>query len=199
MAKKRFDQALQSFPHNATVEVELMSFELDPDFPKRTMLDAYDAIALKSNMTRAKAVAECDLVTKQALEVGLVYRYDRLIPVNTFDAHRLCQFAKTKGKSAEFGALLMQAQFTDGKDLSDFETLSILAGAIGLNPEEAIEVLRSEAYADAVRADELAGDDIGIEVLPFFVFDKKYGVAGGHPDEIYLKVLNKVWNERDTK
>jgi predicted DsbA family dithiol-disulfide isomerase len=199
MAKKRFDQALQRFPHSAAVEVELMSFELDPDFPRQTSLDVYDAIALKSNTTRAKAIAECEMVTKQALDVGLVYRYDQLVPVNTFDAHRLCQFAKTKGKSAEFGALLMKAHFTDGKDISNFETLSDLAGTIGLNREEALNVLRSEAYEQTVRADELAGDDIGIEVLPFFVFDDKYGVAGGHPDETYLKVLNKVWNERDHK
>ncbi|MCK7488140.1 MAG: DsbA family oxidoreductase [Bacillus subtilis] len=199
MAKKRFDQALELFPHSETVDVTLMSFELDPDFPQQSSLDAYDAIAAKSNMTRAQAIAECELVTKQAFEVGLDYHYERLISVNTFAAHRLNQYAKTQGKSVALGALLMKAHFTDGLDLNDYATLAIIAEQAGLNKAESLIVLASNEYSDEVRADELAGDDIGIEVPPFFVFDDKYAVAGGHPKETYLKVLNKVFNERLSK
>jgi predicted DsbA family dithiol-disulfide isomerase len=56
-------------------------------------------------------------------------------------------------------------------------------------------VLASDAYADAVRADERQAQAYGITAVPFFVVDRRYGVAGAQPPEALLEVLDTAWAE----
>jgi predicted DsbA family dithiol-disulfide isomerase len=62
---------------------------------------------------------------------------------------------------------------------------------IGIDPDEARAVLEGDAYADAVRADEELAYRIGIQGVPFFVLDRRYGVSGAHPPEALLEALRR--------
>jgi predicted DsbA family dithiol-disulfide isomerase len=196
MAKTRFEQALQVFPHRDEVTVTYRSFELDPELPKFDNPDAARLLAIKDGVTLEAARATLRDLTEQAKTSGIVLQYDRVIPTNTFDAHRLSQWARTLGKSKEFAQALMNGHFAEGRHLSQFADLTDLAESVGLDPLKAQEVLHSGAFAEEVRADELEGDELGIEHLPFFVFDRKFAVSGNHPVETFTKVLNKVHSER---
>jgi protein disulfide-isomerase len=196
LAKTRFEQALAEFPYRDDVFVVYRSFELDPELPKFDNPDAAHLLMIKEGLTLDQAQATLRDLTNQAQATGIELRYDRVIPTNTFDAHRLAQWAKTKGKSIAFAQVLMSGHFAEGRHLSSFADLTDLAESIGLDPMEALTVLNSGAYADKVREDELEGDELGIEHLPFFVFDRKFAVSGNHPVETFTKVLNKVQAER---
>lgn len=196
LAKTRFEQALALFSHRDEVNVVYRSFELDPDLPKFDNPDATHLLMSKEGLSFEQAQATLRDLTDQAKMTGIELHYDRVVPTNTFDAHRLAQWAKTKGKSMEFAQALMNGHFVEGRHLSLFADLTDLAESIGLDPMEAQKVLNSDAYADKVREDELEGDELGIEHLPFFVFDRKFAVSGNHPVETFAKVLNKVQAER---
>lgn len=196
MAKTRFEQALRSFPHRDEVNVVYRSFELDPELPKFDNPDAARLLMIKEGVSLETAKATLQDLTKQARSSGIVLNYDRVIPTNTFDAHRLAQWAKTMGKSKELAQALMNGHFAEGRHLSRFADLTDLAESVGLQPFEALEVLQSGAFAEQVREDELEGDELGIEHLPFFVFDRKFAVSGNHPVETFAKVLDKVQSER---
>ena len=56
---------------------------------------------------------------------------------------------------------LFAAHFTEGRQLSDHEVLRDVARSAGLPEHIAEKVLASDAYADAVRADEAAAEDSG--------------------------------------
>lgn len=196
MAKTRFEQALRSFPHRDEVNVVYRSFELDPELPKFDNPDAARLLMIKEGVSLEAAKATLQDLTKQARSSGIVLNYDRVIPTNTFDAHRLAQWAKTMGKSKELAQALMNGHFAEGRHLSRFADLTDLAESVGLQPFEALEVLQSGAFAEQVREDELEGDELGIEHLPFFVFDRKFAVSGNHPVETFAKVLDKVQSER---
>jgi predicted DsbA family dithiol-disulfide isomerase len=57
---------------------------------------------------------------------------------------------------------------------------------------DAKEVLDSDDYADAVREDEHLAQRIGIQGVPFFVLDRRYGVSGAQPAELLVQALEKA-------
>lgn len=72
-----------------------------------------------------------------------------------------------------------------------------LAVEAGLDEEAARKVLADrDAYADAVRADEREAAELGANGVPFFVLDRKYGVSGAQPAEVFEKALAQAWGER---
>ncbi|MCB0771619.1 MAG: DsbA family protein, partial [Flavobacteriales bacterium] len=111
-------------------------------------------------------------------------------------AHRLIQFAKTQGMGAEAEERLFRAYFTEGVHLADRDALVRIAKEIGLDVTEAEVVLASTAYTDAVRADEGEARKLGVNGVPFFVLDRKYGVSGAQTSDHFLAALEQAWNER---
>jgi len=53
-------------------------------------------------------------------------------------------------------------------------------------------VLERDAYVDAVRSDEVEGAALGITGVPFFVIDRRYGVAGAQDASVIAEVLERA-------
>ncbi|OLN23013.1 disulfide bond formation protein DsbA [Domibacillus antri] len=193
IGKRRFEQAVQQF--EGKVDIEFRSFELDPNAPKKADQDVHDMLAGKYGMTREQAKAMNSQLTGQAKETGLDYQMDTLILANTHDAHRLSHFAKEKGKMTAFTERVLKAYFTESKHIADFETLAQLAEEAGLLKEEALNVLESGRYSEQVRADQEEARQVGVQGVPFFVFNEKYAVSGAQSVESFLQVLQKVASE----
>ena len=83
----------------------------------------------------------------------------------------------------------MRGYFTEGVPIGDREALIELAAEIGLDAREALE---GDAYAEAVREDEALARRIGIQGVPFFVLDRRYGVSGAQPAELLVQALEKA-------
>jgi predicted DsbA family dithiol-disulfide isomerase len=195
IGKRRLEQALRQFPHRDAVEIEYKSFELDPHAKRDGNPDVHDMLAAKYGMTREQAIANTKQVTEQAKTVGLEYHLDRAIQTNTFDAHRLAHYAAAQGKGEQMTERLLKAHFTDTLHLGRHETLADLAAEAGLDRDEAMRVLASGEYADEVRADEREAAQLGIRGVPFFVINRKYGISGAQPSELFLQALSKAWAE----
>jgi predicted DsbA family dithiol-disulfide isomerase len=196
IGKREFENALERFPHKEQVVVEWKSFELDPDAPARSEYDMYGMLVAKYGGTRADAIARVDHVVQRARTVGLEYNMDKAVVGGSFDAHRLIQFAKTKGLGAEAEERLFKAYFTEGVHLADREALVRIAKEIGLEGAEVEAMLASTAYTDAVRSDEREARELGVNGVPFFVLDRKYGVSGAQSSDHFLGALEQAWNER---
>ncbi|MBQ4900979.1 DsbA family oxidoreductase [Paenibacillus sp. Marseille-P2973] len=196
IGKRRFEKALEQFPHKDEVEVVFRSFELDPSSPKEIRTSMQEILAAKYGMSLDEAKAANDRVAGQASEEGLVYRFDTMIPTNTFDAHRLTHYAGEQGKMAEMSERIFKAYFTDSLHIGDMDTLIFLAQGIGLDGKETADILASDAFADEVRRDERLAGEIGVRGVPFFVLDEKYAVSGAQPLEVFQKALQQVWEKR---
>jgi len=134
-------------------------------------------------------------VTNTAKRVGLEYNFDIAKIANSFDAHRFVQYAKTMGLGDAAEEALFVAYFTQGKDISDHDTLAELGAAIGLDKQSVLNVLKSDEYRDAVISDIKAAEMMGINGVPFFVLDEKYGVSGAQSPELFLNALETTWQE----
>jgi predicted DsbA family dithiol-disulfide isomerase len=195
VGKHRFEKALAGFAHRDEVEVSYHSFELDPDAPHEAEGDLHDYLATKYGMSREEAEARHRQMTAMAAEDGWDFHFDRARRGNTFDAHRLLHLAAERGVQDAVKERLFRGYFTEGEPIADHPTLVRLGGEAGLDADEAREVLASDRYADAVRADERQAQAYGITAVPFFVVDRKYGVAGAQPPEALLQVLDTAWAE----
>jgi predicted DsbA family dithiol-disulfide isomerase len=113
--------------------------------------------------------------------------------VNTFHLHRLLHLAADLGVADVASEGLLRAYFTEGADLSDPDTLAGLMKEAGVDPGRTRQVLDSDEYADAVRADIAEAHALGASGVPFFVIDRKYGISGAQPTEVFLNALNTAY------
>ena len=89
----------------------------------------------------------------------------------------------------------MAAYFTEGEPISDPGTLARLIAEVGVDPEAARAVAFGDRHGDAVREDELLAARLGIQGVPFFVLDRRYGVSGAQPADVLTQVLERAWAE----
>jgi predicted DsbA family dithiol-disulfide isomerase len=199
VGKARFEKALAAFPHRDDVEVVHRSFELDPHRAKDDVQPVLTMLTRKYGMSEAQAEAGEDNLGAQAAAEGLDYRTRGRDHGNTFDMHRLLHFAKEQGKQDELIQILYRANFAEERSLftEGDERLVELAVEAGLDAEDVRKVLADPtAYADAVRADEREAAELGANGVPFFVLDRKYGVSGAQPAEVFAQALSQAWGDR---
>jgi len=197
VGKRRFEAALARFPHAGEVDVEWKSFELDPGAKPTAELRGTHAEQLQAKFGRSRAEIEAmlDRVTRMAAGEGLDFRFDLNRGGNSFDAHRLLHLAKARGRQDAMKERLDRGTFTEGLAVSDHAELTALAVETGLDEAEVRDVLASDRYADAVRADEAEARALGISGVPFFVIDRRYGVSGAQPADLFVQGLTQAWGE----
>jgi predicted DsbA family dithiol-disulfide isomerase len=184
IGKRRFEAAVERF--DGEVEVVWRSFQLDPEAPAVREHTATEHLAAKYGMSVEQAEASHAQMTELAAHEGLEYHFERARGGNSFDAHRLLHLAAAHGLQDAAGERLMRAYFTEGVAIGDREALIALAAEIGLDAREALE---GDDYADAVREDELLARRIGIQGVPFFVLNRRYGVSGAQPADVLVQAL----------
>ncbi|WP_328497155.1 DsbA family oxidoreductase [Streptomyces sp. NBC_00414] len=195
VGKARFEKALTAFPHRDDIEVVHRSFELDPGRAKGDIQPVIPMLTKKYGMSEAQAQAGEENLGTQAAAEGLDYRTRDRDHGSTFDMHRLLHLAKERGRQDELIQGLYRANFAEERSVfGDDERLVELAVDAGLDADEAREVLADPAaYADEVRADEREAAELGANGVPFFVLDRKYGVSGAQPAEVFAQALEQAW------
>jgi predicted DsbA family dithiol-disulfide isomerase len=89
----------------------------------------------------------------------------------------------------------MHAYFSEGLPVGDRAALARLAPEFGIAESDALAMLESDDYSDAVRADEERAAGFGISGVPFFVFDEKFGISGAQPVGVFVEALQQAGSE----
>ncbi|MGI8723251.1 MAG: DsbA family oxidoreductase [Geodermatophilaceae bacterium] len=205
IGKRRFEAALAGFAHRDQIDVQWKSFELDPGARSGTAEDHTeegdysdsgdyaDRLARKYGTSRAGAQQLLDTMTDAASAEGLDFHFEKAIRANTFDAHQVIHLAGERGVQDAVKERLLRAYFSEGEAVGDRTVLARLAAQAGLDADEVRVALDEQRYAGAVRDDESEGGRLGISAVPFFVVDRKYGIAGAQPADQILEVLEQAW------
>jgi len=189
IGKRRLERALRDFDGADQVEITWRSFQLNPDFPAGTAVPTPDYLASRFGPQAQEMTGR---VAFLGAGEGLNLRFENTLTVNTFDAHRVLHLAADAGVAGEVKERLLHAHFTEGADLSDHETLARLAGEAGVPPDRVRAMLATDEHADAVRADTDEARALGANGVPFFVIDRKYGISGAQPAEVFLRALQQA-------
>lgn len=195
IGKHKFEKALKQFENRDNVEVTWHSFQLDPNLKTQPETDTIEYFTKAKGISREQALQMFGGAQKMAAETGLELNLENSIVANSFRSHQLLQFAKSKGLGDEVKEALFEAHFSEAKNIDDQQTLLEIAATVGLDKAETEEVLNSEKFAYQVKQDEMAAKNIGVQGVPFFVFNNKYAVSGAQAPETFLEALEKSWEE----
>lgn len=192
IGERKLTLALEQTGMTETAEIVFNSFELDPNAQKRYDQNINQLLAKKYGMSIEQAVAANNNIINVAKEVDLEFNFDKLQPTNTFDAHRLSHYAKNQGKQKTYTEAVMKSYFTDSLNISDFDVLAAIAEEVGLDRTEALGILESSAFAEAVRQDEANAHARSINGVPYFLFNGKEAVSGAQSVDTFVAVIKGV-------
>lgn len=193
IGKRNFETALAQFADKESVEVEWKSFQLDPTMPEVAQESQVDYLVKRKGMDREQVQTMLAQVTEMARQVGLEYHLDQSVMVNSEKAHCLIQYAKGKNLGDAMEERLFRAYFTEGKNVADTETLIQLGEDIGLDKQDLLTAFTDDIYRHEMRQDIQEAQNLGIQGVPFFVFDRKYGVSGAQSAEAFLETLTAAF------
>jgi predicted DsbA family dithiol-disulfide isomerase len=174
IGKRHFEAALASFSGRDRVEVVWRPFRLGPEA----------VVAVTS--------AGAGEIARAATGVGLECRPDRVVPADTFDAHRLVHLAAGTPVVHQLVERLFRAHLVEGRDVGDAEVLVAVAEEAGMDPHVARAALGADTGAAAVAEALDAGRARGVRTVPTFVFEGRWAVSGAQDPGILLEVLERI-------
>ncbi len=195
IGKRKFEAGAAEF--GGTVMVEYHSFELAPDTPVDFDGSPVDYLSQRKGIPVEQVTQMLANVTGIAASVGLNYDYEHVHQTNTIKAHELLHFAKSKGRQLDMKERLLKAYFVDGRHVGRIEDLADLAAEIGLDRADVVRALTEETFLADVKADVAQAIEYGIQGVPFFVIDGKYGVSGAQDAATFANVLEQARTERE--
>ena len=186
------EKALERTRGEVEAEIHFQPFELNPQLGPEGE-DATEHLQKKYGMPAAQVAANQEAIRARGAELGFTFDMDRRRHIyNTFDAHRLLHWAETAGHQGELKHALLRAYFTDGRNVSDHDTLVEIASGVGLPAGRARDILGSDEFAQDVRIVERYFTDAGIRGVPAIIIERKHLVSGGQPVEVFEQALRQV-------
>lgn len=195
IGKRKFEAGAEAF--GGEVEVEYHSFELAPDTPVDFEGTPADYLAQRKGLTLDQVDTMLERVTGIAASVGLDYDYGSVHQTNTVKAHELLHYAKSQGRQLEMKERLLKAYFINGEHVGRIEELADIAAELGFDRADVVRALESNEFLAAVKADVAQAQEYGIQGVPFFVIDGKYGISGAQEAATFAAALRQVREERE--
>ena len=192
IGKKELERAITEAGYSNQVEIEFKAFQIDSNASKEVGQSYYENVMAHYEVTFEQAELMTAGIMERAKEVGLAYNFAAMKKVHTENAHRLAKWTKQFGKEAAYTEALMAAYLIDGKDLNDEAVLLAVIQKLNLDVAEAKEVLsNSEAFIEELEKDRYDAQQIGVQSVPFFVFNNRYGIKGAEPNEVFVRTLHE--------
>ncbi len=158
----RTDRLRQEFD----LQIEWSAYPLHPEVPDAGM-SLYDLfygrIDVDSVIARLEGIA-----AELELPFGT-----RTMTYNSRKAQELGKWAEEMGSGEPFHMAVYHAYFADGKNIEQIDVLTAIAAAVGLNPDEAKQVIESGRYADKVDADWAKASELGVTAVPTSLYREK--------------------------
>ncbi|MEO5997096.1 MAG: DsbA family oxidoreductase [Chitinophagaceae bacterium] len=188
--------ALSQFKHRDKIEITRRSFELAPGFKTDPNKFLPQFLQELHGIGKEQVQGMINQVTNAVKDVGLEYILNKVIPANSFNAHRLSHFVKVHGLQEKMEERMFKAYFIEGKNIYDIPMLVELAKEFGLNASEVKNTLESTKYTDEVNHDLIEAKQTDITSVPKYVFNSNSKVSGAQDSKVYLEILEKefaVW------
>jgi predicted DsbA family dithiol-disulfide isomerase len=122
---------------------------------------------------------------------GLDFHPPEAMP-NSRVALRLTELARERGLHEPMHDRLMEALWSEGRDLGDADVLHALAAEVGLDAAEVDDVLGSDAYLDRVLASTAEAQSAGIHAIPAFVLGGRLLVLGAQPRAVFERAVAQL-------
>jgi predicted DsbA family dithiol-disulfide isomerase len=190
----RFEEAVRRLGWDEQdIQITYRPFELDPTVPPGGV-DLAEYLRRKFGPGASIRSIE-GRVAEAGTEVGIAFDWAGVRRVNTFDAHRLLEWAlATAGGPTQvrLERRLMKAYFEEVGDVADHESLAGYAAEVGLDRDDALAVLASDRFGKEVRAGEAEARELDIHAVPTFVLEQRLAIPGAQDPETFVTMLARM-------
>ena len=187
---KQLEQAVAATGQQ--IEVYWHPFELNPQMAAEGQ-NLREHLAEKYGSTVEQSEQVRDRLKEMGAALGFGFNFtDESRIYNTFQAHQLIHWAGEQDKAHPLKLALLATYFTEGKDVSDKETLLAAVTQVGLDADKARAVLDSGEFEEIVLTKQEFWRSRGINSVPSMIFDSQHLVAGAQGTENYIKILNRL-------
>ncbi len=164
------------------IQIRIVHFPLHPDTPGDGLTLAQlfagrdiDIAAAKARMAR--------LMSDEGLHYG-----ERTMTFNSRLAQELAKWAETQPGGGAIHAALFRAYFVDGLNIAQIDNLVRVAQQLGLDAQEAKDVLESRRFQSAVATEWQRSRSLGITGVPTFMLGDR-AVVGAQPYDVLERLL----------
>ena len=199
IGKRQIEAALaryaQQHPGAGKPSVTWRPFQLNPQMPAEGM-SRQDYVVQKFGAARAKDIYA--RVAAVGAEYGIAFAFDKIArQPNTVAMHSLIALAgaagpQTDGAQGRVKEAFLRAYFLDGVDLARTENLVAIATAAGLDRARVEQCLADPQSRHAVGEEDQRARAIGVEGVPFFIFNGKLAVSGAQGPEALLDAMRQA-------
>jgi len=195
IGKRHLEQFLAlyraEYPGQEQPEIVWHPFQLNPNLPDKGMPRAEYTSGKFGGPERAAGIYE--RVAQAGKAAGIDFRFDDIrVQPNTVDAHQLVFLAEAFGVQDAVVESLFTGFFLEGRDLSDHATLVELGVRGGLPREDARRCLDNGELRDQIEEQDRHARTLGVEGVPFFIFNEKLAVSGAQPAEVLLAAMKQA-------
>jgi len=195
IAKKRFEQGLNSFEFRDQVVIRHHSYRLAGGTPTMPFREAI----VKKLGSQHSAELMMNQVETAGKSEGLTYNFDTMMFGDTEDAHTLLTAARKAGIADAVEERFYRGSITEGRSLFDRNELVALAVEAGMAKIDAEAALENDDFRASVAGDEAHARSIGVSGVPVFVMNEKYAISGAQSVDNFLNALRQVWDEQQTE
>ena len=193
LGKARLELAIAEVQDEIGVDLNWRPYRLNPDYPPEGVDQKK---ALEQKLVGAERVAEGHkMLTELGREVGIKFDFDAIkIGPNTLDAHRLIHWSVTESREKQDKVVdaLFKANFEQGRNVGDHAVLLDIAEEAGLDRSVISTLLASDADRDLIISEIDAAQKIGVNGVPFFIFDQQYAVSGAQTPDVLAGALRDI-------
>ena len=188
---KKLSKAMEDLNEEILFEVNWKPYELHPEIPTEGFnKEEYYKIKFgNSNGSRDRF----DHITEEGKKAGLEFNFNKSknLP-NTFLAHRLLWFSRSKDMQDVMAEALFHAYFTEGRDIGSINELISISTESGLQKTEIEDFFKTDIGSDEILREELRAKEMNIFSVPTYIFNKKYLLVGGQETNTFKAYMKKV-------
>jgi predicted DsbA family dithiol-disulfide isomerase len=145
----------------------------------------------RSQTEYSVAVAELTaLVERLRRELGIEL-HEREWVSSSRRAHECTEFARAQGKLEPFHASLLEAYWSQGKDLHAWEVLEEVAQKAELDFAAMRAAVEEGAFVAAVDERVSAAQALGIQAVPTFLINDRLIIEGAHRADVFRQAFQK--------
>ncbi len=195
IGKRKLEAAL-ALPEAAAlpkVEIRWHPFQLNPELPAAGIPRKQ---YLEDKFGGPQRAAEIYARVRSAgRSAGLELNIDGItLQPNTLAAHALIAFAQQGGQSAgsDVKERLLKAYFIDNRFIGSIDVLADIAREAGLDAEAARAFVTDPQRREAVASADAQARSMGIQGVPFFIFNQKVAVSGAQDPAALLAAMQQA-------
>jgi predicted DsbA family dithiol-disulfide isomerase len=191
VGKTELEIAMNELKDEFHFDVQFLPFQLDPNIPKEGV-EFQPYIAKKfGDINRFKQSST--MLVERGKTIGLNFDFDKIVySPNTFNIHRIIQFAHQFGLQAAVKSAFMKAYFEQGIDLTKKENVFEVAVNAGLDSDLLHELWNSNQGANEVNMIQESMQAMGISGVPFFIINDQYGLSGAVPAKQLVQAFKEI-------